>query len=97
MWAAKNTLAWTDNSDNEDSFLVESKAEDCAASTLIFAQIASVSVNAVTYVDTAVTEGLTYCYRVRASNSVGQSSYSNMAGRTIPVTVPLPPSNPLLP
>ena len=90
-WAGQNILTWTDNSNNEDEFWIERKAEDCAATVLSFAQIVVVGVNVVTYTDAAVVNGSTYCYRVRASNTSGQSAYSNTAGRTVP-TIPTPPS-----
>ena len=91
-WAASNTLTWTDNSTNELNFNIERKAEACTG-TLPFAVLASVGVNVTTYTDSAVTEGQTYCYRVNASNTSGVSAYSNTASRTVPFSVPLPPSN----
>lgn len=91
VWAAQNILNWIDNSNNENQFLIERKVESCAG-TLPFAQIATVTTNVITYTDTAVLEGSTYCYRVRASNTAGQSAYSNTAGRTVPITIPNPPS-----
>ena len=90
-WAASNVLTWQDNSTNEANFYVERKAEVCAG-TGAFAEIATVGSNVSTFNDTAVVEGVTYCYRVAASNPAGKSAYSNLAGRTVPFTIPASPS-----
>lgn len=90
-WAGSNILTWTDNSTNETAFDIERKAEACPGS-LPFAVLATVGANIVTYTDSAVVEGVTYCYRVDASNSAGKSAYSNTASRTVPFTVPAAPS-----
>lgn len=75
---AKGVIAlnWTDNSANEDGFLVE-------RSTTIdgsYTQIASVGRNTTSYSNSPVTRRVTYFYRVRAFNGGGQSGYSNIAG-----------------
>jgi len=90
-WAASNVLSWTDNSNNEATFHVERKAEVCVGAAA-FAEIATTGANVVTFTDSAVTEGLTYCYRVAASNPAGKSAYSNTASRTVPFTIPAAPS-----
>ena len=90
-WAASNVLSWTDNSTNEATFHIERKAEACTG-TAAFAEIATTGFNIVTFTDAAVTEGVTYCYRVAASNAAGKSAYSNTAGRTVPFSVPAAPS-----
>ena len=89
-WAG-NVLTWTDNAGNEANFHVERKAEACAGA-LPFTEIATTGANVTTFNDQAVTEGLTYCYRVAASNPAGKSGYSNLAGRTVPFSVPSAPS-----
>lgn len=71
--------------------LIERKAEACAGAGA-FAEIATVAANVTTYTDSAVTEGVTYCYRVAAQNAAGKSAYSNTAGRLVPPTVPSAPS-----
>jgi RHS repeat-associated protein len=68
-------LAWTDTSSNETGFKVERKSG--AGGT--YAQIATPAANATTYDDTGLTAGVAYYYRVRATNVVGDSSYSNEA------------------
>ena len=90
-WAASNVLSWQDNSTNEANFHVERKAEACAG-TGAFAEIATVGINVSTFNDTTVTEGVTYCYRVAASNPAGKSAYSNTASRLVPFTAPAAPS-----
>ena len=90
-FAASNQLSWTDNSGNEANFHIERKAEACAGAAP-FAEIATTGANVVTFTDSAVAEGVTYCYRVAASNPAGKSAYSNTASRTVPFSVPNAPS-----
>lgn len=81
-------------------FGVERKVEACAG-TSAFAALATApatgTVVSRTYVDTAVAVGKTYCYRVRAlapvtaTNTQGNSGYSNVAEKTLPFpTIPVP-------
>jgi len=70
---AQLTLSWQDNSTNENNFGVERKTGTSGT----YAQIALVSANTTSYVDTSVTHGVTYCYRVDALNSAGASAYTN--------------------
>ena len=71
--AAQVTLTWADNSTNEDSFKIERKI----GTTGTFAQIATVGADISSYIDTGLTVGTNYCYRVRAFNASGDSAYSN--------------------
>jgi hypothetical protein len=73
--AAQLSLSWTDNSAGTATFKVERKSGAADA----YAQIATIGVGVTSYVDASVTAGSTYCYRVRASNSGGDSPYSNEA------------------
>ena len=94
-WASSNTVTWTDNSNNELNFNIErtTAANVAACQTAAgFAALASVGANIVTYTDSVVVEGTTYCYRLNASNSAGTSAYSNIAGRLVPFTIPAAPS-----
>jgi hypothetical protein len=69
------TLAWTDNSDNEDGFRVErSRSVDGG-----FEEIATVGSGATSFVDRTAQRKVTYFYRVRAFNRSGNSAYSNVA------------------
>ncbi|MGH7848000.1 MAG: chitobiase/beta-hexosaminidase C-terminal domain-containing protein [Candidatus Binatia bacterium] len=72
--APKFTLTWQDNSTNEDNFQIERKTGSGS-----YAAVATVAANVNSYVDAAVVSGITYCYRVRAANSAGTSSYTNEA------------------
>ena len=54
--------------------------------------LAQVGMNVVTYKDLTVTEGGTYCYRVKAYNAAGASAWSNTAGITVPLGMPTAPS-----
>ena len=76
-------LSWTDVSANETSFKIERKT----GSGGTYSQIASVGANVTSYNDTGLTSGTTYFYRMRASNSSGDSSYSNEVSAT-PTSAP---------
>jgi titin len=90
-WGAQNVLTWQDNSTNEQNFNIERKAEACAGAAP-FTPLTSVGVNVTTFIDLTVSEGVTYCYRVNASNTAGASAWSNTAARTVPFSVPAAPS-----
>lgn len=68
----KLTLTWDDNSQGEDGFAIDRKIG--AGGT--YAEIATVPANVTTYVDYAVSRGVTYCYQVRAFNDAGSSAPS---------------------
>jgi len=93
--AGQNVLTWTDNSSNEQNFNVlrttAATVPACQTATG-FTSIAVVGLNIVTFTDTAVVEGTTYCYEVTASNTAGASAPSNIAGRLVPFSVPSAPS-----
>ncbi len=76
--AAQLSLTWTDASTNEDGF----KIERATGTTGAYGLLAAVAAGTTGYVDAAVTAGTTYCYRVRAYNSAGDSAYSNAACAT---------------
>ena len=73
--AARLTLTWMDHTGGTANFIVERKAGASGA----YASIATTGLGITTYIDTAVIAGTTYCYRVKASNASGESSYSNEA------------------
>lgn len=82
-------LAWTDNADNEDSFVIERSTDGSNYSIL-----ASVGANVTAYADTAAAGDTTYYYKVKATNTGGSSAYSNVANATT-TTCPLnPPAAP---
>jgi len=71
-------LAWEDNSDQEDGYEIERAAPGAA-----FEQIAEVPPDAESFVDSALSSGATFCYRVRAFRvlTVGAGrEYSGYAG-----------------
>jgi hypothetical protein len=80
--AAQLGLTWTNNSTNEDGF----KIERATGTTGTFAQIAITGANATSYSDSGLADATTYCYRVRAFNTAGDSAYSNVACGTTPQT-----------
>jgi len=91
------SLTWRDNASDETGFAVERcsfATVDPACSN--FAQIASVGPRTsgnptVSYVDTTVTGGNSYLYRVAAFNSGGTSAFVTLA---IPVVIPVVPTAP---
>lgn len=89
--AASLRLDWIDNSTNEANFNIERKSEACPGPGT-FAEIATTGANIRTFTDATVQEGLTYCYRVAASNPGGKSGFSNVAGATVPFSIPASPS-----
>jgi hypothetical protein len=70
--AGELQLAWTDNSNNEVGFKIERKT----GTTGTFTEIATPGPNVISYTDTNLTDGATYCYRLRAFNSAGNSAYT---------------------
>lgn len=106
--AARNTLTWVDNSngDSQEQFVeVERKIIPnpvpltnpvvCGGTVSgTYAKIGQTSgPDITTFADTTVSPGNTYCYRVRAVNATAMSAYSNEAGRYVPFTAPVAPSN----
>jgi hypothetical protein len=67
------TLTWMDNSGGDGGFRIERKTG--AAGT--YAMLAEVPPGTTSYVDATVASGTTYCYRVKAFNEIGESSFSN--------------------
>jgi hypothetical protein len=88
----QTTLVWTDNANNETAFRIERKlASDGVGS---FAEISTVGANVTSFTDAALAVG-SYSYRVRASNAVGNSGYSNSddAASTTQPAGPAAPTN----
>ena len=72
-------LAWADNANNETGFLIERSTNGTS-----FTQIATAGANVTTFASTGLTANKRYYYRVRATNAVGQSAYSNIANARTP-------------
>ncbi len=77
-------LTWADNSTAEDGFLVERKVGQAGT----YFPLARLGPNTVTYVDTSVQIGVTYCYRVKAFKASSYSDPSNEA-----CAAPSPPAS----
>jgi len=73
--AGQLRLSWTDQAHGGASFSVERRGENEPE----FTEIAVVVASTTSYLDASVVDGTTYCYRVRAFNGAGVSSYSNVA------------------
>jgi titin len=72
-------LSWRDGSNNEAAFVIERCAGSGCAD---FTAIATVAANVTTYRDAAVGRRTVYRYRISATNSAGESGYSNVAAVT---------------
>lgn len=72
-------LTWKDVADNEDNYVVESKA----AGEPDFSLVIELPFDSVTYHDLAVVSGETYTYRVKAVNAGGEG-LSNEAMIQVP-------------
>lgn len=86
-------LRWTDNSSNESGFIPErciGTAAFCNANPSFFVALPATGQDVTDVVDTGLTEGTTYAWRVKAFNAVGDSDYSN----TVEATTPFPPPAP---
>jgi len=75
---AQVNLTWTDGSNNESGFKIERKTGAGGS----YAQIAVSAANAISYRDTGLAASTTYYYRIRATNSIGDSAYSNESNGT---------------
>ena len=74
------SLRWTDNSTNEDNFVVE-RSEDSGTTWKVLTS--SLAANTSSYTDKAVVRGgKTYIYRIKATKAAESSAYSNEASAT---------------
>ena len=71
-------LSWIDNSSNETEFKIERKTGAGGS----YSQIATTAANATSYSNINLDSSTQYYYRVRATNSNGDSGYSNEASAT---------------
>lgn len=81
------TVLWVDNATNESNYRLERSAN--GGSFLFWSLLPA---NATSFVDTSVTQGSTYSYRVVASNSAGNAPASNTATVLVPGALPAAPS-----
>jgi M6 family metalloprotease-like protein len=84
-------FTWNDNANNEDFYRVEGSDDGLGGWT----EIAVLPVNTTSHSETGLANGVTRHYRVRASNNIGFSGYSNTdSGTTLePET---PPNDPVI-
>ncbi len=82
----QHRLNWIDNSNNEDGFIVERKGP----TETVYSEIARTVKNVRNYDDMAVPSAALHCYRVKAFNTAGESSYSNTYCNNIPLGDPTP-------
>ncbi len=75
--AAQLTASWVNNTADAVGLSVERSVDSTGA----FTEIATAAPTVTTYTDTdsTMTDGTTYCYRVRAYNQTAYSDYSNTA------------------
>lgn len=83
-------LTWSDNSNNETAFKVERAAASSGPWTELTATLPA---NTTSYSATDLTASSTYYFRVRASNSAGDSAYTATASATTSANPP-PPTPP---
>jgi hypothetical protein len=74
-------LVWQDNSNNESNFRIEVSTGGGA-----FAEVGTVAANTLGVFINGLAPGTAYTFRVRASNSTGNSAYSNQASATTRTT-----------
>ncbi len=78
--ASQVNLFWRDNSNNETGFQIERKTGSLGT----WSQIATVGTGTSSYQVTGLSAGTTYYFRVRATNTAGNSGYSNEISQTTP-------------
>ena len=84
------SLTFTDNATNETGFAIERSTDGGATFTRIATAPARNNTGSVTYLDTTVTFGTTYTYRVATIAAAGLSPYTNNATVTVPVQPAVP-------
>ena len=86
-------LSWTDHSTNETDFKIERKT-----GTGAFAIVGTTASDITIFIDTGLTPGTTYVYRVYSNNAVGNSlSYSNELTLTTNTQIGLPILSTIMP
>ncbi|HWW92231.1 MAG TPA: Ig-like domain-containing protein [Vicinamibacteria bacterium] len=85
---AQINLSWTNTSTSQTGVKIERSTDN-----VTFTQITVAGASAVSYSDTGLTASTTYFYRARATNSSGDSPYSNTASATTQSPPPTAPTN----
>ncbi|HXU30535.1 MAG TPA: fibronectin type III domain-containing protein, partial [Thermoanaerobaculia bacterium] len=86
--ATSVALSWADNSSNETNFEVQRRMLPSGA----FGVLVTTAANVVSYTDTSAAGNTSYEYKVRALNSAGGSTFSNVATATTGQPLPAAPS-----
>lgn len=73
-------ISWSDNSDNEAGFVIERRTANGQ-----FAVLATTNADVVRFNNSGLTPGVEYGYRVKATNGVGDSEYTNVASAIPPI------------
>jgi hypothetical protein len=81
--ATQVNLTWTDNSTDETGFEIERSTSGSGGP---FSPLVTVAANAVSYPDNGLSATTEYCYRVRAVNGAGSSSFDGPACATTTAT-----------
>ncbi len=79
--AAEFTLAWQDNSNNEDGFNVERGLSESGP----FDIISTLGPNSTSYTDSSISQNIKYCYKLTAFNINGNTSSSAVCATHPPV------------
>jgi len=87
--SAQVDLAWTDNSANEDGFVIE-RSDDGGTT---WNQAGQSAAGVATFSDTTVIPGSSYMYQVYAFNTNGNSAPSNSVQADVPNVIPADPTN----
>ena len=87
--ATQINLGWSDNSTNETGFEVYISPLNNTSYTLVATTLANVT----SFSNVGLMEGTTYYFRIRATNSLGASAYSNEVNQKTILNPPLAPSN----
>jgi len=72
--ASSALLSWNDNSADETGFLVERSTSETSG----FVLVGTTASNATSYINTGLTTGTQYYYRIRAMGASGNSVYTNV-------------------
>ncbi|MCP9747122.1 fibronectin type III domain-containing protein [Lacihabitans sp. CS3-21] len=71
---SKVDLKWYDDSNKEENYIIERSVDNKTS----FVELKKLDRNATSYTDNTVTSGKTYFYQVKAANTLGSSSASNI-------------------